>query len=57
MLAGNQFRQVWYEVSKVVLPVTFVEYKWNLQTDRLAYWRAAEHHQRLLLRRNYHVAE
>jgi len=59
MMAGNHFQQLlWYEVSKVVLLVTFLEYGWNLQTDRLAYWRAAEHHQRLLLRRgNYHVAE
>jgi len=56
MLAGNHFHQLlWYEVSKVI---TFFEYRWNLQTDRLAYWRAAEHHQRLLLRPgNYYVAE
>jgi hypothetical protein len=59
MLAGNHFQQLlWYEVSKVVLLVTFSEYRWNLQTDRLAYWRAAAHRQRLLLRRgNYHAAE
>jgi len=59
MLAGNHFHQLlWCEVSKVVLLVTFFEYRWNLQTDLLAYWRAAEHHQRLLLRPgNYYVAE
>jgi hypothetical protein len=58
MLVGNHFQTLlWYEVSKVGLLVTFVEYRWNLQTDRLAYWRAAEYHQRLLFRGNYHVAE
>ena len=58
MLARNHFQQLlWNEVSKLVLLVIYLKYRWNFQPDRFAYRRAAEHCQRLLLwRGNNQVA-
>lgn len=57
MLAGNRVQQMsWYEVSKEGLLVTVLEYRWNLQLDRLDYRRAADIASHLLLQDNDRVA-